>query len=238
MTSRAATAPFPRHDVTPPADWDRWAASLDDLDVDAAHATVIAPHPDDETFGCGGLVAGLCGLGAEVTVVTASDGAASHPEVAGLGARRRAEQAAALGALGCRTEPVWLGLPDGDLATHEPALRAGIRDVVAGADLVIAPWAGDGHPDHEVVGRTAALVARRCDVRLVSYPVWVWRWGGPQDLAGSRCLRWPLGDAARRAKRTAIGCYPTQTTDLVGEVIVDPAMVERFSRPFEVFLDG
>ncbi len=41
---------------------------------------VVAPHPDDETLGCGVLIAAKRRLGAEVAVVFLTDGAASHPQ--------------------------------------------------------------------------------------------------------------------------------------------------------------
>ena len=40
---------------------------------------VIAPHPDDESLGCGGLIADACRQGVGAKVVIVSDGAGSHP---------------------------------------------------------------------------------------------------------------------------------------------------------------
>lgn len=39
---------------------------------------IIAPHPDDEVFGCGGLVSRLIGDGKSIDVLFLSNGAASH----------------------------------------------------------------------------------------------------------------------------------------------------------------
>src|ERR1035438_8855348 len=44
-----------------------------------ASALVVAPHPDDEAFGCGGTVALLVRNRAAVQVVFITDGSASHP---------------------------------------------------------------------------------------------------------------------------------------------------------------
>lgn len=40
---------------------------------------VVAPHPDDESLGCGGLIAEACRQGLRGKVVIVSDGAGSHP---------------------------------------------------------------------------------------------------------------------------------------------------------------
>lgn len=58
----------------PPAD----AAELGPL-VALGRVTVFAPHPDDESLGCGGLIARLKDEGSLVHVVVMSDGSASNP---------------------------------------------------------------------------------------------------------------------------------------------------------------
>src|SRR5262249_50662503 len=40
---------------------------------------VVAPHPDDESLGCGGLIAEACRQGLPSKIVVVSDGAGSHP---------------------------------------------------------------------------------------------------------------------------------------------------------------
>jgi LmbE family N-acetylglucosaminyl deacetylase len=207
------------------------------LGIDAKHILVIAPHPDDETFGCGGLIATAATAGASVTVVTATDGAASHPGHPDLADTRRREQRAAAEALGCARPPTWLGLPDGALAEHEDELGDAIATMATEVDLIVAPWPGDGHPDHEAAGRAALRSAAATGVRAIAYPVWVWRWGGPADLAGEPWRRLDLGPRAHRAKKTAMKQYPSQTTDLLGETIVDEAMMQRFALPFEIYAD-
>jgi hypothetical protein len=42
--------------------------------------------------------------------------------------------------------------------------------------------AGDGHPDHESVGR-AAPCHRTYRAALLEYPIWMWHWADPDDDA-------------------------------------------------------
>ena len=181
---------------------------------------VVAAHPDDETLGAGGLVATALDAGLEVEVLVATAGEASHPRSSTspreLAQLRRAELGEAMAALG---GPRWscLDLPDGDLATHEAALRHELaRRVDAGAarTLLAAPWVGDRHPDHEAAGRAAAEVARAFGATLLHYPVWFWQWGTPAHVPWDRAVVLPLPRPVRHAKQEALSCYRSQVAGL------------------------
>ncbi len=45
----------------------------------AGACLILAPHPDDESLGCGGLIAALCQAGRPPVVAVLTDGAGSHP---------------------------------------------------------------------------------------------------------------------------------------------------------------
>src|ERR1700754_4701713 len=72
---------------TPESSWQNWArlGGLPELKPaelvpPGARAVVIAPHPDDEVLGTGGLLARLSALGRKVLIVAVTDGTASHPD--------------------------------------------------------------------------------------------------------------------------------------------------------------
>ncbi len=203
---------FDHRDVgTLEADWERSGrlGTLEPLDVSgleslaarsALRVVVLAAHPDDETLGAAGLVARLARAGARVSYVIASDGEASHPDspttsVDALVRARRQELLSAVQHVAPQAAVHLLGLPDGGLREHRAELRASVGSVVTadgphgrdGTTLVVAPWAGDGHRDHRIVGEVAREVVQGAaderELRLVEYPVWFWHWGSPDDPA-------------------------------------------------------
>ncbi|HEY9887365.1 MAG TPA: PIG-L family deacetylase, partial [Candidatus Obscuribacterales bacterium] len=103
--------------------------SLDDLPL--APVLVVAPHPDDETLGCGGAIAHLRSRGYPVRVLVVSDGTRSHPRsrqypAPRLRQVREAETLAALALLQVEAADVtFWGLPDGAVpAVALPPLSA------------------------------------------------------------------------------------------------------------------
>ena len=122
----------------------------------AERVLVLAPHPDDEVFGCGGVLALYAARGVHVKVVVVSDGAAqvTAQEREFHFAQRAAESRAALACLGVTDVEFW-GLPDRSLGVTE-SLRERITRAIEQAqpEVVLAPSLWEVHPDHVVVGRT------------------------------------------------------------------------------------
>jgi len=187
---------------------------------------VIAPHPDDETLGCGGLIALSRALGAAVDVVFLTDGSASlpnHPDWAPerLATLRAQEAEAALRILGVTPEHIhFLGVPDGRLAHLDPGEQ---RDLTArlGAlfrrlppDGTVLPWRHDGSSEHEAAFPiiTEALRHSCSTSPMLEYPVWAW-WS-PRLLAsfalvGRQIRRVPTSTVLDR-KRRAMEEYRSQ----------------------------
>ncbi len=92
------------------------ARPLSDL---SSSAVVFAPHPDDETLGCGGMILQKNQVGARVRIVFMTDGSQSHARFLAPAelARLRQEEARAAGkALGVDEDDLFfLGFPDGEL---------------------------------------------------------------------------------------------------------------------------
>jgi LmbE family N-acetylglucosaminyl deacetylase len=134
--------------------------------IPANRVLVLAPHADDEVFGCGGAIASHVRSGVPVRVVIMSDGAAG-----GAPAQRQKEARAAAQVLGYG-EPEFWGLPDRGLRCDESTLERlalAIQDFAA--DLLYAPSPWEVHPDHRQTAALAAETARRTGIRVAYYEV-------------------------------------------------------------------
>lgn len=191
---------------------------------------IVAPHPDDETLGCGGLIARQAAMERRVHVVFLTDGEASHrshprQDAAALGAQRQAEALAALARLGVRnprSAATFLGAPDGRLAhldaeesgAVQRALTNWIRSVRPEATLT--PFRGGGSSEHDAAQALtrAAHEAAGSPGFLLEYPVWAW-WNGfrlrPRLRVSARNFRLPLTAEFRQAKIAALACHRSQT---------------------------
>lgn len=207
-------------------------------------AVVVAPHPDDEILGVGGLLALLTAAGTQVEVLSVTDGEASHPGGSvgpgQLAPLRAAETARALAALGVNAATRRLRLPDGGREDLERPVVNALR-LEPGAWL-LGPWQGDGHPDHEAVGRACATAAQRDGARLLAYPVWAWHWATPHDdrVPWSRAEQVDLPVDIRLAKARAVAEFVTQIHPLGPRAedapVLAPHILEHFARPYEVVL--
>lgn len=212
---------------------------LDDL---PSRVVVVAPHPDDEVLAVGGLLALLAAAGTQVDVLAVTDGEASHPggsvRPAELATMRVRETERALSLLGLSGRVVRLGLADGGCeALEEPVVEA--LELSAG-EWVLGPWAGDGHPDHEAVGRACVRAASRSGARLLAFPVWAWHWATPDEpsLPWHRARQVLLPPTVQHAKAAALQAFVTQVAPIgplrADEPILPPHVLARFGRPAEV----
>jgi LmbE family N-acetylglucosaminyl deacetylase len=155
------------------------------------HLVVVAPHPDDESLGMGGLIAAAQESGAGVTVVFLTDGEASHIGSATyppwrLAAVRRAEAAAALDALGVpATSAHFMGLGDArlpDLSAYErAAAMEDLQTLVQPSSLVCVTAPTDRHGDHQAASALIQAVPWDWSVTVMHYPVWTWN-ASEEDL--------------------------------------------------------
>lgn len=176
---------------------------------------VIAPHPDDEILGAGGIMARAKAAGERIGVVVLTDGAKSHPDMCAqtLRKQRAAECCSGLEAMLGEVPPLlMLGFPDSELDAREPDLVDGslLPAFLHGIDpvtlLVTDP--ADGHADHKAAfGLACRIVAQGLAQRLAVMPV-SQRVDGAFDARGFDAR--PVAEFAE-AKRRAIACHESQT---------------------------
>lgn len=148
----------------------------------AASAVVVAPHPDDETLGCGGVICKKIAAGAEVRFVFVTDGAASHRLAAGpeaLGRQRAAEALQAARCLGVAAERVtFLDMPDGRAGEHEAEIAVRLAALLRlwAPEAVFVVHGGDPPADHRAAfaAVTEAIRSYGQPVTVFEYPVWYW----------------------------------------------------------------
>lgn len=151
----------------------------------AARVLVLAPHPDDEIFGCGGILALYRQAGVPVTVLVLTDGAgyASEADRPAIQGTRQAETRAALAVLGI-TDVVFEGLSDRALNTQaDLAERIGVHVRQHQADLLLAPSLWEVHPDHLATGRAAWAAATSLQQQGLPVPALLfYEVGSPQRV--------------------------------------------------------
>ncbi|HUB88761.1 MAG TPA: PIG-L family deacetylase [Dyella sp.] len=155
---------------------------------------VLAPHPDDETLGCGILLQQVLAAGGEIRILLLTDGDNNPWPQRYLerrllidsdarvrwGVKRRAEVVCALERLGAPASALH------PLGWHDMELTDRLRDEVAGSlepmraaiaafrpTIVCSPALRDSHPDHgaaHVLCRLA-LAGMACAPMLLAYPV-------------------------------------------------------------------
>ena len=141
----------------------------------ASSVLVLAPHPDDETIGCGGSAAlyGQAGIPVQALVMTDGSLWGEPPPGMGVVEAREGETRAAARVLGC-AEPIFARHPDRHLSTGSALVAEIVAQVrVSGADTVFAPSLWEVHPDHRVLAQVAidAIQALGEGHTLVQYEV-------------------------------------------------------------------
>ena len=191
---------------------------------------IVAPHPDDETVGCGGVAALHAAAGDRVAVLIVTDGGASRaagPAGMDMAPRRAAEAQEAARALGVAGLTLG-GLPEGRWGMAEGA-RVIRRWLSAERPaLLYAPSCVDYHPEHLRVARAlaqaVAALPPEAQPRVRVYEVFT-----PLGPGLVNCVA-GLG-AARAAKARALRCYGSQAAGLAQVARCDRYLGHFYARP-------
>jgi LmbE family N-acetylglucosaminyl deacetylase len=215
---------------------------------------VIAPHPDDESLACGGLIVDACRQRLRGKVVIVSDGAGSHPNSKAYPPKRlkalREEEARRAGAeLGLKPDyMLFLGLPDRFVPCEGEGAKRAIGAIVdcveeIEAGSLFVSWRHDPHCDHEASYQIARQVQRRAGaLRLFEYVVWGHTLPPSTEVDSIGGFRITLDNEALEKKRRAIAAHRSQTSDFIDD---DPtgfrftqSGLAPFDLPYEFFFES
>ena len=221
-----------------------------------APVLALVPHADDETLGCGGLLAGLYAAGQAVDVLLVTDGTQSHPHATSHDADarrdvREEELRKAITALGGEPARVlFWRKPDTQVPSVEsPFGKTAVTELLGYLQqgqyrTVLTPYRHDPHGDHQATTALLDLAALQlgADVRVLQYLVWL----GHQDptarwptLAEVDVYRYDVNEDARRRKAEALACHRSQLGEVFegeGGFTIPDALAATVHRPYELYL--
>lgn len=174
---------------------------------------IIAPHPDDEVIGCGGLIARLVGEGKTPHIIIMTGGEGSHENCCSTSAdeiikARRNLTRKALSILGVSEQYIHeLNFPDGGISENcdqTAALKKKINALKP--QSVFVPHWGEGWNDHV---ETARIVKRILspDVDIWEYCVWMWFYNVWRGLDWKNAYSLHMTPAEKRLKLEAMDAY-------------------------------
>ena len=227
-------------------------ADLATLVPDGGGLVVVAPHPDDESLGCGGLIAQAVREGRPVRVVIVSNGCGSHPHSKAyphdrLRSLREAETVRAMAELGLGAEHVhFLRLPDGGVPSEGAEAEVAADKVAeiaraAGARALFVTWRHDPHCDHTASAAIVDLArARLPGIAAYAYPVWGWTLPPEREVGPAPGGFRLVVEAERAAKRRAVEAHASQVSGLIEDdpsgFQLQPAMIDRLCGPHEWYI--
>ena len=133
---------------------------------------IVAPHPDDETIGCGGI---LSLYGPQCDVLLLTDGRLGIPEGSELtqdetASIRKIEFISVMNYFGVR-EFKTLDIPDAELAENGRLIK---KCDIGTYDKVFVPNRNERHPDHKAAFKIINSMCRKQKTKpeLIEYEVW------------------------------------------------------------------
>ncbi|MER0240123.1 PIG-L deacetylase family protein [Fulvimarina sp. MAC8] len=227
----------------------------DPRSLQARRILIVAPHPDDESLGCGGLASILAADGRQLHTLFVTDGGASHSKSDNwprprLAAEREVEACRALDALGLGQMPrTFLRLRDANMpvpdTTEWRSVCEGIGRIVEAfePELVLLPWRRDPHCDHRASWQlvTAAMKATECEALRLEYAIWLDEFGTPEDHPRPGEMMRLEFDVSTRShlKRFAVAEHRTQTTSMISDdptgFRLEAVIIARLTGPTETY---
>ncbi len=213
---------------------------------------IVAPHADDESLGCGGVISLLRKYGQTVYILLLSDGTMSHPNSVEYPAEklrdlREKELMDAAAILGVAEENIiFCRYPDRNVPSiHDERFDTSVKSIskmlsVIKPQSIFVPWRRDPHPDHQAAFQLINA-AETSNAKIYEYPIWLEELGESKDQpTGEDAMPFRLNiSSVLSKKQEAISQHCSQITDLIND---DPngfqlsrEMLSQFNVPYETF---
>ena len=218
---------------------------------------IVAPHQDDESLGCGGVIALVRKNDIPVEVIFTSNGSMSHPNSkqypsTQLIALREKEALSALGILGVNKDDIYFmrlqdsQVPAKDSTGFDDAVQRFLQllNVIEPA-IILVPWRRDPHKDHRATAAIvqAALLKANKPIRLLEYLIWLWERGEANEFPdATESKLWCVDiEKVKHLKKQAVAAHLSQTTRLIEDdpdgFILSPEVLAHFDRNYELFVE-
>lgn len=175
---------------------------------------IIAPHPDDEVIGCGGLIARQVAEGRMPHVIVMTGGEGSHRGCCQMTGEeikdaRRGLTRKALAVLGVTEDHIHeLGFPDGGIGEgcHKEMEKLKALIETLKPETVLVPHWGEGWLDHV---NTAKMVKRMVagKAEVWEYCVWMWYYNVWRGLDWKNAAVLTMTPEEHRLKQEAMDAY-------------------------------
>ncbi len=177
------------------------------------NALILAPHPDDEIFGCGGLIARLTSQGKPPHVAILTGGGRSHHGCCATSeetivTQRRTLTIKSLTALGIPACNIhFLNFQDGNIGDKPGSEMNRLKNLLSDLqpDTILVPHHGEGWPDHLATRQIGIDLAPK-GAQVWEYCVWMWYYSQHGlDWKNARTLNMSATEHA--SKLNAIATY-------------------------------
>ncbi|MGJ8593861.1 MAG: PIG-L family deacetylase [Aquaticitalea sp.] len=224
------------------------ALSLEQLGHQIGKVMVLAPHPDDEALGCGGLISHLRRQDIDVWICFMTSGEASHPNSKKYPSNvllkvREMEALNSCHILGVDASKVlFMNGADGHFkktsSLNKQKMVTTLVDIIQENDVatLFIPWRRDCHPDHLATFNLGMRLKEHLQnpVQIFEYPIWLWASSMPEDwpLKGEvELFRLNVEDVLE-IKKEAIFAHTSQTTDMIDDDIDGFMLTTELLIPF------
>lgn len=213
---------------------------------------IIAPHADDESLGCGGVISLLRKYGQTVYIVLLTDGTLSHPNSRKFPAEklrelRENEIIKAAEILGVAADHlIFCRYQDRHLPSQEAEdFDSAVTNItkifqIIKPTSVFVPWRRDPHPDHRAAYQIVKCANTEA-AKMYEYPIWLQELGETQDaptLEEVMPFRLDISSVLQK-KSAAISAHQSQTTNLIDDdpdgFVLSAEMRSQFNVPYETF---